>query len=113
MTVCGAPGDGVHLRLDEAGGHAQGPVNGQHPLAVAAGQVVVDGDDVDTLADQGVEVGGEDAHQRLALAGGQLGDGLAVQHGTGGQLHVEGPQADDAVRRHARQPERLRQQPVQ
>ena len=35
---------------DDADGHAEELVDAAHPLGVAAGQVVVDGDDVDALA---------------------------------------------------------------
>jgi len=52
-----APGGRVHVALNEPRADAQPLEDGRHPLAVAAGQVVVDGDDVDALAGQAVEVG--------------------------------------------------------
>ena len=64
----------VQLVLDDADPHAQEAVEAAHPLRVAAGQVVVDGDDVDALAGERVEVGGQGGDQRLALAGLHLGD---------------------------------------
>ena len=40
----------VELVLDDADRHAEEAVDAAHPLRVAAGEVVVDGDDVDALA---------------------------------------------------------------
>ena len=47
-----------HAGLDEAALEAEELVDLTNPLAVAPGEVVVDGDDVDTLAAEGVEEGG-------------------------------------------------------
>ena len=63
----------------------------RHPFAVAAGQVVVDRDDVDALALQGVEIGRQRGHQGLAFAGDHFGDLAAVQHDAAEDLHVEVP----------------------
>ena len=82
-------GDGVHVALDVAGGDAEGPVNGQHPLAVTAGEVVVDGDDVDALAFQAVEEGRQRGDEGLAFAGDHFGDVAAVQDDAAEHLHVE------------------------
>ena len=84
-----AAGDGVHVGLDVAGGDAEGAVDGEHPFAVAAGEVVVDGDDVDALALEGVEVRRERGDERLAFAGDHLGDVAAVQDDAADHLHVE------------------------
>ena len=59
-----------------------------HPLGVALGQVVVDGDHVDALAGQGVEVDRQGGHEGLTLTGGHLGNLAAVQHGAADDLHV-------------------------
>ena len=101
--VVGAVGDvggvgGLALGLvqavdDEAHGEAHEAENLAHPLAAVLGQVVVDGDDVDALARQGVEVGGEGGHQGFALAGLHLGDAPLVEHHAAHQLHPEGPLA--------------------
>ena len=64
-----------HLRLDQADLEPEEAVDAAHPLGVALGQVVVDGDEVDPGATEGVEVGRHRRHQRLALAGLHLGDG--------------------------------------
>ena len=83
-----------HLRLDHAHRHAQGAVDGAHPLGVAAGEVVVDRGQVAAFADQGVKIHGQRGRQGLAFAGLHLGDRL-VEHGDAAQdLHVEVPHVD-------------------
>ena len=59
-----------------------------HPLGVAAGEVVVDRDDVDALALQRIEVGGQGGDQGLALAGDHLGDVAAVEDHAAHELDV-------------------------
>ena len=65
------------------------------------------------LAVQGVEVGGQGRHQRLALAGLHLGDAALVQHHAADQLHVEMALAQRALGGLAHHGERLDQQVVQ
>ena len=84
-----------------------------HPLGVAPGQVVVDGDDVDALAGEGVEVGGQGRDQGLALTGLHLGDVAAVQGDAADQLDVEVPLAEGADAGLAHRRERLGQQVVE
>ena len=74
---------------DDADGKAEEVVDLAHPFGVAAGQVVVDGDDVDALAGERIEVDRKRCHQRLAFAGLHLGDVALVQHHAADQLHVE------------------------
>ncbi len=81
----------VQLVLDDAHRHAEEAVNLAHPFRVAAGQVVVRRDDVDAFAFQGVQVGRQRRHQRLALAGLHLGDGAAVKNRPADDLDVEMP----------------------
>ena len=89
----------LHVRLDRADGQAQPHVQRRHPLHVAAGQVVVDRHDVDALAFQRVEIGGQRGHQRLAFAGHHFGDRAAVQHHAANQLHVVMPHRQVAAPR--------------
>ena len=81
----------------QAHGEAQEAVDLAHPVAVALGQVVVDGDDVHPFPGQGVEVGGEGGHQGLAFAGLHLGDAALVEDDAAHELHPVGPQAQDPV----------------
>ena len=75
---------------DAADGEPEELVDVAHPLGVAGGQVVVDGDHVHAAPGQGVEVHGQGADQGLALAGGHLGDAAEVQAHAADELHVEG-----------------------
>ena len=107
--VVGAVGDvaGVGLLAllvvepvhDGADAEAQEAVDPAHPLGVAGGEVVVDGDDVDAQARQGVEVDRQGRHQGLALAGAHLGDAALVQHHAADELHVEVALAEHALGR--------------
>ena len=84
-----------------------------HPLRVTLGQVVVDGDNVDALAGQGVEVGGEGGYQRFAFAGLHLGDTALVQHNAAHQLHPVGTHPQYAVSGFPHGGEGLRQDIIQ
>ena len=99
--------------LDRGDGDAERLVDRRHPFGVAAGQVVVDGDDVDAVAGQRVEEDGQGRGQRLALAGLHLGDRAVVQHHAADQLDVEVALADAAPRRLAGQREGLGQEVVE
>ncbi len=107
--VVGAVGDvaaiGVGALLvryvvdDDADAHAEEAIDPAHPLGVAAGEIVVDGDDMDAAAAQRVEIDGERRDQRLALAGAHLGDRALVQDHAADELHVEMPLAEHALGR--------------
>jgi hypothetical protein len=76
-------------RLQDADRHAEQVVDRLHPHRVTAGEVVVDGDDVDTPTGQAVEHDRERPGERFALAGLHLGDRAVVEHHAADQLHVE------------------------
>ncbi len=99
--------------LDDADREAEEAVDAPHPLGVAAGQVVVDRDDVDALAGQRVQVGRQRRHQRLAFAGLHLGDAAAVQDHAADQLDVEVPHAEHAAAGLADQREGVGQEVVE
>jgi hypothetical protein len=80
----------VHALLDEADLEAQEGVDLTHPGRVAASQVVIDGDDVNAFAFQGVEVYGHGRGERLALARLHLRDLPFVQDCAAHDLLVEG-----------------------
>ena len=60
-----------------------------HPVGVALGEIVVDGDDVDALAGEGVEIDGQRGDEGLAFARLHLGDLAFVQNHAADELHVE------------------------
>ena len=79
-----------HAMDDQTDSKPQEAVDLAHPLRVAAGQIVVYGDNMHTLAGQGVEVGGHGCHQRLTFTGLHLGNAGAVQHNAADDLHGVG-----------------------
>ena len=87
-------GQAVH---DDADGQAEELVDAAHPFRVALGEIVVDGDDMDALAGERVEIDGKRGDQRLALAGAHLGDAAIVKHHAADELDVEGPHVKHAA----------------
>ena len=88
-------------------------VDAAHPLGVAAGQVVVDRDDVDALAFERVEIGGQRGDERLAFAGLHLGDRAVVEHHAADELDVVVPHVEHAAAGLADDGEGLGQQVVE
>ncbi len=87
----------VQIVLDDADRHPEEAEDFTHPLRVAAGQVIVHRDDVNTLTFEGVEIGGQRRDKRFALACLHLGDLALVQHVPTNELHVEMPHVEGAV----------------
>ena len=80
---------------DEADGKAKEAVYLAHPLAVTAGQIVVDRDDVDALARQRIQIGRQHRHQGLAFTGLHLGDSSLMQDNAADDLDREGLHPED------------------
>ena len=109
VFVVGAVGDVAGIGLlalgivepvhDHADGQAEEGIDLAHPAGVAAGEVVVDGDDVDALAGERVEIDRKRCDQRLAFAGLHLGDVALMQHHAADQLDVEMALAERALGR--------------
>ncbi|MPM11241.1 hypothetical protein SDC9_57580 [bioreactor metagenome] len=78
----------IHVRQNGADRQTEPVVHPAHPLGIAPGEVVVHGDDMDTLAGQRVEVHRQGRDQRLALTGLHLGDAAPVQRRAALDLHV-------------------------
>ena len=74
---------------DDADVEAEEAVDLAHPVGVAPSQVVVDGDDMDPLAFEGVEIDRQGGDQGLAFTGLHLGDLALVEHHAAQQLDVE------------------------
>ncbi len=87
----------VQLVLDHANRHAKEPINAAHPLGVAPRQIVVHRDDVNALAFERIEIGGQGSHERLAFAGLHLGDHPLVENRAADELHVEVPHVEHAA----------------
>ena len=102
-----------HARIDHADAQAQPVVQLAHPCRVAAGQVVVDGDDVDALAFQRIEVDRQRGDEGLAFAGAHFGDLAQVQDHAADQLHVVVAHAEHALGGLAADGEGFRQELVE
>ena len=98
---------------DDADGQAEELVDPAHPLGVAVGQVVVDGDDVDAFAFERVQVHGQRGDQRLAFAGFHFGDFAAVEDDAADQLHIEMAHVENAAAGFAADGEGFKQQVVE
>ena len=103
----------VHVRENDAHRKAEVAVHSSHPLRVALGEIVVDRDDMDSVAGEGVEIGRADRRQGLALARLHLDDLALVEDDAAEDLHVEGPLAENPPRRLAHEGEGLGQEPIE
>ncbi len=74
---------------DAADGQAQKAIDLAHPVGVALGEIVVDGDDMDAFAGQRIQIDGQRGDECFAFAGLHLGDVAVVQHHAADQLDVE------------------------
>ena len=106
LVVVDLGDDGADLEPEE-------PVELAHPLGVALGQVVVDGDQVDAATGERVEVRRERGDEGLALTGLHLGDPAEVQRGAAHDLDVEVPLTERALARLAHGGERLGEEVVE
>ena len=79
---------------DKADGQTHEAIDLAHPFAVAAGKIIIDRDDVNAVAREGVKIGGEG----LALAGLHLGDPALMQDDAADYLHGEVLQPEHAPR---------------
>ena len=98
--------DQAHLETHKA-------VDLTHPLRVTLGQIVVDGDDMHTVAAEGVQIGGQGSHQGLAFAGLHLGNTALMEDDAADELHPVRPHAQHTVRCLPNGGKRLREQVVQ
>ncbi len=88
----------VDIGDDHPNGQPEEAVELSHPFGIAAGEVIVDGDDVDALALDRVEIGRQRGDQRLALTGAHLGDLAAMEDDAADHLDVEMAHAEHADR---------------
>jgi len=98
---------------DDPDGKPEKVVEFAHPGRVALGQVVVDRDEVHTLAGQGVQDHRQGGHQGLAFTGFHLGDLALMQGDTADKLDIKMAHAKRAHRAFAHQGEDFGQHVVQ
>ncbi len=103
----------IHAVHDDASRKAEEVVDLTHPLGVAFGEIVVDGDNVNTEARQRVEIDRQRGDQRFAFAGFHFGDFAFVQDHAADQLHIEMALPDGALRRFAHRGEGRHQHVVE
>ena len=88
---------GFQIVNDQADGQTQKTVDLAHPLRVALGKIVVDGDDMHALPGQRIEIGRQDGHKGLAFAGFHLGNAPLMQDNTADELHAVRPHPQHPV----------------
>ena len=76
------------MLVDTVNGESVEHIERSHPLGVALGQIVVDGDHVYAVACQGIEEDGQRSYERLTLTRCHLGYLTLVEHLTTEELHV-------------------------
>ena len=84
---------------DATGAHAEESIDTTHQLGLIAGQIVVDGDDVNALAFQRVQICRQCGDKGLAFTGLHFGDIAPVQGGAAHQLHIEVAQSERTLGR--------------
>jgi hypothetical protein len=89
LLVVEAVDDGINAEAEEA-------IDLPHPFRIALGQVVVDGDDMDAVTGNGVQINRERGDQGLDFAGLHLGDVALVQNHAADELNVEMALAESA-----------------
>ena len=107
------PARAIEVFGHRGGGEAEEPVGRAHPGGIAARQVVVGRQDVDTPARQRVERRRHHRHERLALAGRELREPALMEGDGGHHLDVERPHAERAGAGLAGEREHLGQQVVE
>src|ERR1700730_2328762 len=102
----------IEAMHDDPGRKAEEMINAAHPFGVAAGEIIVDGDDMDALAGERVEIAGKRRDKGLAFAGAHLSDRPLMQHHAADKLDIEMALAEDAARRLAPRGKRRNQDVV-
>ena len=69
-------------------GKAQKTIDLPHPLGIASGKIIVDGNDVNAFAGQSVKISGQSRNQRLTFTGFHFGNLSVVQNNTADELNV-------------------------
>ncbi len=84
--------------LDDADRQAERMVKLSHPLRVAFGQIVVDGDEMGAFALERVQIEGKRGDQCFSFTGFHFSDATLIQDHAADQLDVEVPHVQPAAR---------------
>ena len=77
------------LRVNRGHGDSQSMINRSHPVRVAPGQVIVDGDQMDAPPGQRIQIKRAGGDQGLTFTGPHLGDFTLMQNDAADQLDIE------------------------
>ncbi len=101
-AVCDIGGIGIaallirQIRNDATGAQAHETVDLSHPVGVALGEVIIDGNHMHALAGQGIQVNGQGGDQGFTFTGLHLGDIAIMQDQPADQLDIIMTLAKDA-----------------
>ena len=84
----------IHPAGDAAHRHAQKFKHFAHPSRIAAGQIVVDRNNMDTFALKGHQIGGQGRHQGFPLTRAHFCNHPVKQNSAPNQLHIKGAKAE-------------------
>ena len=79
----------LHLRQIDADRQPEEAVQTPHPLSIATGQIIVDGDDMHAVSGQRVQIRRQGSDQCFAFTGSHFGNFAVVQNHATDQLNVE------------------------
>ena len=103
----------IQTVLNDANTQAEKLVKPAHPLRVAPRQVIVDGNDVNALAFECVQICRKRGNERFPLTGFHFRDPPLMQDVSADELHVEVPHVEDTLARLADDREAFRQNLLQ
>ena len=98
--------------MNNAHGHAQKFIQRRHPSSVAGCQIIVNGNQVDTVARQRVQVRRQRCYQGFTFTGAHLGNHALMEHHATYELNVEVTHAQGTMPRFAHRRERLGQEVI-
>ena len=78
----------VHRAEHDTNRKAEEIVDVTHPFRIALRQVIVDGDDMDTLATDRIQIGRQRRYQGLTFTGAHFRDLVVMQYHAADELHV-------------------------
>ena len=100
----------VQSVLDHPDAQSKKLVEPAHPFGVALCQVIVDCDNVDAFAVEGIQICRKRRHERFAFTGLHFCDAALMKDNSADKLHVEVPHIESALARFANDCESVRQQ---
>ncbi len=87
----------IHIMADQSNSQSQEVIETSHFDAVTLGQIVIDGNNVHTLASQGIQICRQGSNQGLAFTSTHLCNFSLVETNTSHHLHVKMPHAHDTA----------------